>query len=155
MKICAKCNIEKSVNDFRSKRGACRKCETLYNNKFFKSEAGKEYRKQWQKNERITKPEVSMLRAAKARAKAQNVPFDIMVKDIVIPKRCPVLGIKLEKGIGVSKDSSPTLDKIIPRLGYVKGNIAVISKRANTIKNNAAIEELEMLIEWLKGIRCH
>ena len=155
MKICNKCKIEKPISGFRTKRGTCKECQYLYTKNYFKSEQGIAYRKNWQANKRKTSPETGMLNAAKARAKAQNVPFNITVEDIVIPERCPVLGIKLEQNVGVSKDTSPTLDKIIPELGYTKGNIAVISKRANTIKNNATVEELQMLIDWLKGIRCH
>lgn len=34
--------------------------------------------------------------------------------------------------------------------GYVKGNIWVVSRRANTLKNNASIEELELLVSNLK-----
>lgn len=49
-------------------------------------------------------------------------------------KRCPV---------------SPSLDKIIPSLGYAKGNIWVISYRANTIKNNCTFEEIQKLYEAL------
>jgi tRNA G26 N,N-dimethylase Trm1 len=150
MKICTKCNQEKQLEKFRVKRGACKKCESLYNNKFFKSDFGKEYRRQWQENERRTKPTLGMFRAAKKRAKEQNVPFDITIEDIIVPEYCPILGIKLQFNVGLSKDNSPTLDKIIPSLGYVKGNIAVISKRANTIKNDASIEDIEKVFNWLK-----
>jgi hypothetical protein len=34
------------------------------------------------------------------------------------------------------------LDKIVPELGYVKGNVQVISTLANTMKNQASIEQL-------------
>lgn len=81
-----------------------------------------------------------MVRAAKGRAKKQGVPFDITVEDIVIPEKCPALGIPLNWNIGRGKDDSPSLDKIIPNRGYVKGNVAVISARANKIKHNASLE---------------
>ena len=48
--------------------------------------------------------------------------------------------------------SSPSLDRIIPSLGYVKGNIRVISFRANTLKNNATLSELELILEDAKKI---
>ena len=47
-------------------------------------------------------------------------------------------------------EGSPTLDKTIPALGYVPGNIAVISWRANRLKNNGTLEELEALVEWMR-----
>ena len=43
-----------------------------------------------------------------------------------------------------------SLDCIIPELGYVPGNVAVISRRANTIKNDATIEELELVLAYMK-----
>jgi hypothetical protein len=48
-------------------------------------------------------------------------------------------------------DSSPSLDRLVPALGYVIGNIHVISNRANTLKNNASIKELECVIEYMKN----
>ena len=57
-----------------------------------------------------------------------------------IPDVCPVLGIPLDqdpKGKGERSDNSPSLDKFIPSLGYVKGNIHIISWRANHLKNDA------------------
>ena len=79
---------------------------------------------------------------AKRRAKAADIPFDIKVTDIVIPTHCPCLGVPLEHGTRSQKDNSPSLDRIIPKLGYVKSNIWVISARANRIKNDATAEEI-------------
>ena len=55
-----------------------------------------------------------------------------------------MLGIPLIHG-NKCTDNSPTLDKIIPSLGYVSGNIWIISHRANTIKSDASIDELLIL----------
>ena len=87
-------------------------------------------------------PEVQLLSGARIRARAKGLPFNITKRDIVIPKFCPMLGIELKRGKGVACGSSPTLDKIIPEKGYVRGNIWVISHRANMIKNNATSEEI-------------
>lgn len=72
--------------------------------------------------------------------------------DIEIPEYCPLLGIKLNKhvGEGEAKFDSPTIDKLIPSLGYTKGNVWVISRRANMIKSDATLEELELLVGNLK-----
>ena len=93
-----------------------------------------------------------MLRSAKERAKNQNIPFDITFKDFELPEYCPLLGIKLNKHLGENKrqDDSPSLDRIIPSLGYIKGNVWVISNEANVIKNNATVEELELITKNLK-----
>lgn len=96
-------------------------------------------------------PSYNMYCNAKKRAKEQGVPFDIYLEDIEIPSICPLLGILLIKGKGTYTDNSPTLDKIIPSLGYIKGNIQVISMRANRIKDNASFHEFEMIYNnWKK-----
>ena len=83
-----------------------------------------------------------MYRAAKARAKEKGRDFNIELSDVVIPALCPVLGIPMDR---------PSLDRIDGAKGYVKGNVRVISHRANTLKNNATIEELELILQDLKN----
>lgn len=86
---------------------------------------------------------------AKKRAREQEVEFTLDLDDIVIPEICPLLKIPLIKGIKVYTDNSPTLDKIMPSLGYVKGNTQVISMRANRIKNDSTFKEFEMIyLAW-------
>jgi len=62
-----------------------------------------------------------------------------------------VLGIPLKFG---GKDYAPSMDKIIPALGYVKGNIQIISMRANRIKSNATTEELRLVADYMQRITC-
>lgn len=94
-------------------------------------------------------PEKYMLGQARGRAKLNNIPFDLGVEDIQIPVLCPILGIELKFGEGRAKPYSPTLDRIIPSLGYVKGNVQVISLRANLMKSDANPEELIKFSEWV------
>jgi len=94
-----------------------------------------EKQKEWKRKN----PDKYLLQNAKTRAKKQGVPFEITVEDIRIPEICPYLGIKIKP---FSEWSSPSLDKIIPELGYVKGNIQVISNLANTMKSSASIDQL-------------
>lgn len=89
---------------------------------------------------------------AKQRAKKYSLPFNITVEDIVVPENCPILGIPLIIQTGCASDNSPSLDKIIPELGYVKGNIQVISHKANSIKNNASVQDLEKVYLYMKGL---
>jgi len=93
-----------------------------------------------------------MMRArAKIRARDKNIPFDITENDIIIPNTCPIFGMTLKAGKGKgAKGDSPSLDRIVPSLGYVKGNIQVISSKANRIKSDATMEELAMLLEYYK-----
>lgn len=101
---------------------------------------------------RAANPAWAMWAAAKQRAKRCGIPFNLQVKDIIIPPCCPVLGIPLQRGdLPGGHDASPSLDRIVPEKGYVVGNIAVISKRANNIKNNATIEELDRVAAWLRA----
>jgi hypothetical protein len=90
-----------------------------------------------------------MLYSANRRATKYGVPFTLKRGDFVIPKICPVLGIELIRGRKGSQDASPTLDRVIPSLGYVKGNIAVISSLANRIKTNATLTQIRLVYEWM------
>lgn len=87
----------------------------------------------------------NLLHNAKARAKKLGQPCDLTLKDIVIPERCPLLGIPIKVGAGPLTGASPSLDRIRPSLGYVKGNVIVISFRANTIKSDSTPEELRLI----------
>jgi hypothetical protein len=90
-----------------------------------------------------------MLLNARARARRLGIEFALDAKDIVIPKVCPVLGIPLvvrSKG----KNNSPSLDRKDNSKGYTSDNIRVISWRANDIKGNATVAELEKVLEYMK-----
>lgn len=93
-----------------------------------------------------------LLQLAKSRSYKGDFPCTITIDDIVIPETCPVLGIPLKRNTTKLHRGSPTLDKIVPELGYVPGNVAVISHRANTIKQNATPDELRKVFEWLHSV---
>lgn len=84
--------------------------------------------------------------SARARAKRDGILFTIQRSDIVISKFCPLLGIPLVRGHGSCSDNSPSLDRKIPALGYTPNNIWVISHKANTMKSNASLQEMEELV---------
>jgi len=90
---------------------------------------------------------------AKSRAKRKGLPFTIDKEDVRIPEFCPILGIKLERGDKKFHDNSPSLDQIIPNKGYTKDNVMVISFRANRLKGDGSIEELEKVLAFLKEHR--
>ena len=97
-------------------------------------------------------PEYWMFHSAKRRAKDQGIPFTITLDDIAIPSHCPLLGIPLFVGKRTCCDNSPTLDKLVPSLGYIKGNVIVISDKANRIKSNATLDEIMLLADNLHNI---
>ncbi len=91
---------------------------------------------------------------AKDRAKKKGVPFDISPDDVYAlvegAEVCPALGIPLKWDNNKLLDDSPTLDRMKPELGYVKGNIAIISNKANRIKTDAESEEIGKVYSWMK-----
>ncbi|WP_200905511.1 hypothetical protein [Sphingopyxis sp. 113P3] len=82
---------------------------------------------------RQAEPDRELWRRAKKRAADRGLPFDLSMEEVVIPSHCPVLGIELRCGEGRGP-GSPSLDRIEPELGYISGNVRVISDKANRMK---------------------
>lgn len=122
--------------------------------KYEQSSERKEFHKQWLINKKQEDPSRFIYYSAKQRSKASNIIFNITKQDVldVYPRdnKCPMLGLVLKVNIEKTKENSPSLDRIIPEKGYVKGNIIVISHKANRIKNNASLDDLEKIVEYLK-----
>lgn len=98
---------------------------------------------------------MELIHGARARARKKGVPFALKLSDIEVPTHCPALGVPLVKGIGRGpgpQPNSPTLDRIDPALGYIPGNVVVISHRANAIKSDATVDEIERVAAWLRGL---
>lgn len=89
---------------------------------------------------------------ARYRAKRKGIAFDLEVSDVVIPKLCPVLKIPLVRNSskGGPRASSPSLDRIDNDKGYIKGNVQIISHKANTMKHCANNNELILFANWIK-----
>jgi hypothetical protein len=87
---------------------------------------------------------------AKVRAKQKKTEFSIYESDIVIPKICPIIGMKLVKGNGYLPNAM-SLDRVDNTKGYVKGNVRVISRKANILKSNMDIQTLEKIIKYIKN----
>lgn len=97
-------------------------------------------------------PISATLQTLKQRSDKAGLLFDLSVEDIIIPTHCPVLGIKIERQQGNGgKFNSPSVDRIDNTLGYVKGNIMVMSRLANSMKSNATNEELIIFAQWVMG----
>lgn len=106
------------------RRSNCRKCENLR-----------------RKNSYYKNPITRMLMNAKTRARTLNLDFNITHEDVPIPKKCPILEIEFIQGTKGNYSFTPTIDRIIPSKGYIKGNVKVISMLANKMKNSATREE--------------
>lgn len=107
-----------------------------------------------------SEPLYSMWCSAKVRAKKSNTKFDLDLSEFyvwasdLLEKRswiCPVLGVKMEHNKGVRRSNSVSLDRIVPALGYVLGNIDLISHRANQIKNDASLEEMKSVMRYVES----
>jgi hypothetical protein len=130
-------SLDAFSKDNRSKlkrKSYCRACDRLYK----------------QQHPHARDPRYSMLQGAQRRARRKGLPFALTIDDIVIPAICPVLGIPLQRAAKRPRYNSPSLDQIAPGRGYVQGNIEVMSNRANMLKSNATIAELEAVLAHMK-----
>ena len=149
---CASCKkllpIEQFHNDKTKhkcnygKKYRCKTCQCNFN-------------QQW----RLKNPIKNVLQDAKSahRYRPNSVPkeFNIDVdylKQIDTTDICPILGMPMRwnagKGTGKRNQNNKSLDRIDSSQGYVKGNVIIISWRANWLKNNATLEELIKLGKW-------
>ena len=180
MKVCINCNKNKRNREFRKRndngklRNTCRQCEAELQKERNKMKTPElpEIKHDFKPggvlpldltiSESITvappdpreqkeQAMKRMLSSAKARAKEKNLPFNLHYDDVAIPNLCPVLKIPLIPGEGFN-DNSPSLDRRVPYLGYTKGNVTVISMKANRIKTDANSNEIAAVLEYVKQI---
>lgn len=139
-KQCLKCKETKPTTVFpkdkRRKDGMysyCVECKRKYN----KTEWVHKQARKWIDNN----TEKHLLSIAKYRAKQKKILFSLVIEDIQIPEKCPLLGIPLLRGKH-HNDTAPSIDRIDPKEGYTKNNIWIISRLANAIKWTATPEQI-------------
>jgi hypothetical protein len=134
-KYCKICKENKDIDNFFIKDNKpssyCKQCDMGRN-------------KEW----KINHPRETLIITTKSRCKKLGIPFNLTADDLAIPEYCPILGIKLEINRKM-QDNSPSLDRVKPGLGYVKGNVNIISSRANRIKNDGTLEEHQKIVDYL------
>jgi hypothetical protein len=168
LKRCTKCGTLRDTSLFNKHSGSrdgidswCRPCKAKQAKQYYwdhaevqRALAKRRGRKNSKKQRKLRHrfPEKFLCLWAKHRAKMKGLVFTLRPEDIHVPDFCPVLGIRLKfgRGSGGAVDASPTLDQIRPGQGYVPGNVAVISKRANRIKGDAFLKELKQIVAWLE-----
>lgn len=96
-----------------------------------------------------------LLDSRKKAARRKGVQFAVSLADLLpLPTHCPALGIPLAwcefRHSGGWDDFSPSIDKVDPALGYVPGNVRVISMRANRMKSDGSIEELKAVVNYME-----
>jgi hypothetical protein len=96
------------------------------------------------------------LHNARSRAAREKVPFSLVLQDLIdiATDECPIFHTPFVWGIsglgkGKTRPDSPTLDRILPHLGYIKGNVAFLSYRANRIKDNGTMQEHYDIADWI------
>lgn len=114
-----------------------------------------EYYEKYKTDDAAFRKQFSDLRG---KAKKYGIPFSIKLDDIDRPEFCPVLGTKLMYGINHNTEETKwakdpdraSFDRLVPDLGYVVGNVFIISLKANRLKNNSTLEQLESLVNYIK-----
>jgi len=140
---CNKCLERKEEKDFYLNRGyfskKCKDCHKRYyaanREENIKSSTGWK----WRNIERY------LFLSCRNRAKRLGLEFNLTMEDFIIPELCPVFKtpILLEKG-----DGSPSVDRIDNTKGYIKGNVKIVSHRANTIKNIGTADEHRKIADY-------
>lgn len=100
-----------------------------------------------------TYPEEFLLRRAEESAKARGLTFNLTIDDIHLPESCPLLDILMFfDSENPRHDGTPSIDRIDNSKGYVKGNVWIISRKANVMKNDASLEELATFAENVQNL---
>jgi len=149
-KICKECNQSLNLNKFSliekwnpnsDTKNTCKKCSIKI--------------KQTEKLNRDWKVDAAKLlyKNIKSRCKRIGREFSIELEDIIIPEKCPVFGFDLKREDRQTWMCAPSVDRIDSSKGYIKGNVTVVSRRANILKKDATLEELEQLFNYYKTLR--
>ena len=160
-KVCSVCKEWKLFYMFSKRKemidkhkSQCKECDALRRATYYHSPRGKETISRYVINNWVE----LRIRSARHRAKKRKWPFNLTAEYIksIAPTnmKCPALGIKMIAGepIASAMDTAPSLDRLIPELGYVKGNVVVVSNRANRIKNDSTPEELMSVAKFYAKI---
>lgn len=79
-----------------------------------------------------------IIRNSKYCAKRRGIYFTLKYTDFELPEYCPILNIKLEYNGNGNHPNHASLDRVNNSKGYIPGNVMVISRLANAMKNEAS-----------------
>ena len=161
-RMCFKCKVEKPAARFRPDkavtsglRSYCRDCDKAAATQWRKDNP--ERARENQRASRTRNYHSRMWREMRTRAADQGVPFSITLEEVKhlldTTPVCPGFKILLSRSNTKTADNSVSFDKFEPALGYVSGNVFVISWRANKLKGNATYDELQRVVAWMAGRR--
>jgi hypothetical protein len=90
----------------------------------------------------------TIFHSARLRARLRGIAFEIEESDVVIPTHCPVFNIPLDSS---DRNHAPTLDRFENSKGYTPDNVRVISFRANRLKAEMDLADIELLYAYMRG----
>ena len=144
MKQCIICNELKEYVEFHknktNKDGCDNRCKSCR-----KLKARENYKKD---------PFCTLARLKKSECKKKGLAYDLDAEYLrsLWTGVCPVTGNGITIGnSGAGSHKSGHLDRTIPELGYIRGNVAYISGRINRIKYDATLDELKLIVKYLEG----
>lgn len=149
IKICQSCLKEKNLGDFPVRndqsgriRPYCKPCANKANRSRYAS-----YKRNSPWKLRATKK--------KATCKERGIAYDLDAAHLeeIWTGFCPVFGVKIDFDLHRNNENAAEIDRIEPEKGYVKGNVAWLSRKANRIKNNASPNDIEKLNIWMQSIK--
>lgn len=119
-----------------------------------RSEKAQRWQEKWGKREDtpLYRSQKEKYRAKKVNALRTGYSWNISFGDIQWPTHCPILGIELDYFSPYCSENSPSFDRINSSMGYEKGNVQILSWRANRIKNNGTAEEHRKIADYLDSI---
>ena len=90
-----------------------------------------------------------ILQKIKWHAKRKGLDFNLTPQDIIIPDVCPILLIPLKFSTSKQRACAPSVDRVDNSKGYVKGNVRVISQKANHLKSDMTKETIQRLLDYV------
>jgi hypothetical protein len=107
-----------------------------------------------QKQHDMKQPFIYAFRRLKLRAKQNNLPFDLDAEYLVSiwTGNCAIFNTPLQLPYSTARQvpDKATVDRVVPTLGYTKGNIMWVSNRANIIKSYGTLEDHEAIVNYIK-----
>lgn len=140
-KLCGTCKQTKVASDYYPNRGlldglqhSCKVCDAVRGKRSIN------------KLPTVVRKIRGMLSNCRGRDTAKRLGFDLdepwLIEQFAGLTHCPILGMPIRWDRVALGYDSPSLDRYDNSKGYTKDNVWIISRKANTMKNDASFTEL-------------